>query len=195
MATWLTHIRVAELVYNRLCIIKDAPLFFAGSIAPDNGFEADISHWCVNGDKSTCDIKGFYRDYVLNRRSSTELDFYIGYYVHLYTDLVWQKQKILPLIKQGTDIKSIKQAWQKVDAQFLSENNNYYPMTMLAQANNIEKKWFDYCDVLTVKSLRDDIVQLCNRQSPVKADIDAQNEIDQFITACADTIINNWGAL
>ena len=194
MATWLTHIRVAEII-NKKLNIKDAPLFFVGSIAPDNGFEADISHWCVNGNKSTCDINRFYRDYVFNINISNELDFYIGYYIHLYTDVIWQKQKILPLKNQGRDIKSVKQTWKNVDIQFLSENNNYYPIEILSQANDLEKKWFDYCDTLTVKLLRDYIIHLSSQRSIVQVDIDAQNEINQFINECADTIINNWGVV
>ncbi len=190
MATWLTHIRVAEIVVNKKLHVKDAPLFFVGSIAPDNGLGADISHQCVNADKATCDIKRFYRDYILNK-ASDDLDFYIGYYVHLYTDLIWQRHKILPLIKQNKDIKKIKQIWRSVDVKFLSENNGYYPITLISQANNLEKNWFDYYDIHAVKNLRDDIIQLSSQQSMVQVSVDAQNEINEFINECANHIVNN----
>ena len=55
MATWLTHLRVAERVADKINI-SDRSLFFAGSIAPDSDMFSDISHWCANGDKTTCDV-------------------------------------------------------------------------------------------------------------------------------------------
>lgn len=39
MATWLTHLRVAERVADQINI-SDRGLFFAGSIAPDSEFIA-----------------------------------------------------------------------------------------------------------------------------------------------------------
>jgi len=43
MATWLTHLRVAERVADQINI-SDRSLFFAGSIAPDSDMLSDISH-------------------------------------------------------------------------------------------------------------------------------------------------------
>ena len=189
MATWLTHLRVADAVRSSLDI-TDIPLYFVGSIAPDNEFESDISHLCKNGDKTTCNLKGFYHNHIL-KQSSNNLDFYLGYYVHLYTDVIWQKQLIKPLIAQDKDVKKLKLLWQNVDAQFLLENRDYYPLKMLAQANNINRKWFDYCDDLTVKNLRDKIIRLSGQQSLIEIDISAQNNISMFISMCADKILNN----
>lgn len=53
MATWMTHLRVADRLYNRLKISDDA-LYFTGCIAPDANEPPDKTHWCVNGDKTTC---------------------------------------------------------------------------------------------------------------------------------------------
>lgn len=71
MATWLTHLRVAERVADKINI-SDRSLFFAGSIAPDSDMFSDISHWCANGDKTTCDVKGFYINYISDQRPRRE---------------------------------------------------------------------------------------------------------------------------
>ena len=63
MATWLTHLRVSERLIHQIKI-SDNSLFFAGSIAPDTDISPDSSHWCVNGDKRTCDVRGFYCKYI-----------------------------------------------------------------------------------------------------------------------------------
>ena len=66
MATWLTHLRVAERVSEQINI-SDRSLFFAGNIAPHSDTLSDISDWCANGDKTTCDVQGFYIKYISDR--------------------------------------------------------------------------------------------------------------------------------
>ena len=85
MATWLTHLRVAERVADQINI-SDRSLFFAGSIAPDSDTIPDISHWCTNADKTTCDAQGFYIKYIPDSLHTEDKDFYWGYYIHLLTD-------------------------------------------------------------------------------------------------------------
>ena len=77
MATWLTHLRVSMKLITKIKI-SDHSLFIAGSIAPDTNISPDISHWCVNGDKTTCDVSGFYCKYISNDSASSDFDFYLG---------------------------------------------------------------------------------------------------------------------
>lgn len=86
MATCFTHLRVADMVANCLDI-HNYPLFFVGSIAPDNAFSPFLSHWCVNGDKKTCATNRFYDEFIRNSYNKEDVDFYLGYYVHLCTDV------------------------------------------------------------------------------------------------------------
>ena len=48
MATWLTHLRVAEKIKERIRDI-DLDYFMAGSIAPDSG-KKEITHFCKGTD-------------------------------------------------------------------------------------------------------------------------------------------------
>jgi hypothetical protein len=115
MATWLTHLRVSERLINKIKI-SDNSLFFAGSIAPDTDILPDTSHWCVHRDKTTCDVSNFYYKYVSNYATSSDFDFYLGYYVHLLTDVMWHKQKIAPLkVLDKAIIKNAKESWKSVD--------------------------------------------------------------------------------
>lgn len=67
--------------------IHNYPLFLVGSIAPDNAFSPFLSHWCVNGDKKTCATNRFYDEFIRNSYNKEDVDFYLGYYVHLCTDV------------------------------------------------------------------------------------------------------------
>lgn len=103
MATWLTHLRIAEKIKSR---IKDMDLDYlmAGSIAPDSGrpdetyknYEPskEITHFEKekNGELYI-DLTAFYNKHLQPERLITRSDktrsFYWGYYFHLLTDKLW----------------------------------------------------------------------------------------------------------
>ncbi len=131
MATWLTHLRVAEKMSNQINI-TDRSLFFAGSIAPDTDIPSDISHWCTSADKTTCDAHGFYIKYISHNLQTEDKDFYYGYYIHLLTDILWHKQKITSIKNESKDkIKAIKQKWRNADLSFLADYKEFKPLDVL----------------------------------------------------------------
>ena len=141
MATWLTHLRIAEKVSAQINI-SDRSLFFAGSIAPDSDMPSDISHWCVNGDKTTCDVHGFYINCISDSLHVEDKDFYWGYYVHLLTDILWHEQKIMRLKHESkAAIKAIKQKWRTADIGFLSDNRNFKPLIEMKYAMEYTSKY------------------------------------------------------
>ena len=153
MATWLTHLRVADKIFDRF-YFRNRSLFFVGCIAPDTVVPPDISHWCTNGDKTTCDTVRFYSKYLEGRFHTADIDFYIGYYVHLLTDVSWHRQKIAPLKKYDRNvIRDVKSLWKDADYEFLSENRNFRPIMMISKAAGLEKKWFDYYSIDEISKL------------------------------------------
>lgn len=187
MATWLTHLRVSERLIDKIKI-SDNSLFFAGSIAPDTDISPDISHWCVNGDKTTCDVGNFYCKYITNHATSSDLDFYLGYYVHLLTDVLWHKQKIKPLkLYDKATIIKVKESWKSVDYNFLSTQKEFYPIIAMRDIAKYEKQWFDYYSVSQIKDLVEYIISFCkdNSNENSNADMSVKHEIEQFIEEAA----------
>lgn len=194
MATWLTHLRVAERVSDQINI-SDRSLFFAGSIAPDSDTLSDISHWCTNADKTTCNTQGFYVKYISDNLHIEDKDFYWGYCIHLLTDILWHEQKIAPLKHESKDIvREIKQKWKNVDISFLADYRVFKPLTEMKYAmectSKYDKRWLDYYTAGQVKNLVDGIlsnldIMEVDKQSRNSA---LETEIEQFIDECVEYI-------
>lgn len=192
MATWLTHLRVAEKVFD-IINISDRSLFFAGSIAPDSDTPSDISHWCANGDKTTCDAQGFYIKHVSENPQTTDTDFYWGYYIHLLTDILWHEQKIVPLKHESKDnIRAIKQKWRAVDNCFFAAYSDFKPLTEMKYAmertSKYEKRWLDYYTAGQVKKLIGGILNSLDIAEIQSRDATIETEIGQFVDECVEFI-------
>ena len=105
MATWVTHLIIADRVLARMPQLHHRG-FCVGSIAPDCNLEnedwtaftpsRERTHWMsVKNDKSTADCEGFYRAYIDSRaeaiRSAEEYSFLLGYLAHLVADVAFQR--------------------------------------------------------------------------------------------------------
>lgn len=91
MATWLAHLRVAELISAELrATWLSEPDFLAGNVAPDcgipvpGGFDPpkEVTHWTQRG-KGHCDYERFYREMIAGKSHDPHtLSFLLGYYCH-----------------------------------------------------------------------------------------------------------------
>ena len=101
MATWLAHLRVAELISAELrAPWLSEPDFLAGNIAPDcgipvpGGFDPpkEVTHWTQRG-KGHCDYERFYREMIAGKSHDPHtLSFLLGYYCHLMADVLWVRR-------------------------------------------------------------------------------------------------------
>ena len=183
MATWLTHLRISERLIDKINI-SDHSLFFAGSIAPDTDISPAISHWCIGSDKETCDVRDFYSKYILKNITSSEFNFYLGYYVHLLTDVLWYKQKIKPLKTiSKLVIENIKESWKSIDYSFILNQKEFYPIITMKDTVKYEKKWFDYYTMNQVKDLVEYITSSykANSDETSHVDMNVKQEIEKFI--------------
>lgn len=188
MATWLTHLRVADQVLSTIRV-RNIPLYFAGSVAPDTSIPPDISHFCREGDKTACDLEGFFQRYLLGRFYCDDTSFYIGYYVHLFTDVLWHRQKITPLFGKGRDvIQSVKQGWKDADCEYLREHSSFYPVCALKGSVEMGKKWFDYDSVDQLRDHTEHIFTLGQNIFGNQAEETVKREIEQFVKESADTV-------
>ena len=105
MASWMVHLRIADILLDRISGL-DENAFVLGNIAPDSGVPnedwssfnppGNVTHYRTRtGDKTFIDIEKFvsefFADQKKQRYSKREYSFFLGYYVHLLTDIEWTK--------------------------------------------------------------------------------------------------------
>ena len=119
MATWVTHLMIADMVLERFPWL-DRRGFCVGNIAPDCNVEnedwtafipsREVTHWMEGERKKASDCDAFYEEYIAKRKdriqSAEEYAFLMGYYAHLITDAAFQK-----MIR---DENRVKAAWKRI---------------------------------------------------------------------------------
>lgn len=148
MASWLTHLRVAEKIKQTVPGI-DFSYFIIGSIAPDSGMpdesrrnyipSKEITHcrYQKNGSISDIDESVFFDSYLVPEKIMTRSDstrsFFWGYYFHLITDKLWLEEYFRPLQKnyesefQNPDkdfVDFIREEMYSLDFKYLKENGS-----------------------------------------------------------------------
>lgn len=117
MATWVTHLMVADKVLQQVPGLSRHE-FFVGNIAPDCNVEnedwtsftpsREVTHWMEGTRKVAADCDRFLREYVEKKENldHKEASFLLGYYAHLLTDAEFQR-----CIR---DEERIKAAWTRI---------------------------------------------------------------------------------
>ena len=136
MATWVTHLMVADEVIKKIPSLCKHE-FFVGNIAPDCNVENEdwteftpsrkVTHWMQGQRKQASDCDAFYEEYIAKRKdrigSSEEYAFLMGYYAHLITDAAFQK-----MIRDENRVKAV---WKRI-----KENKN-----LREQSEGMEETW------------------------------------------------------
>lgn len=121
MASWVTHLMIADGVLERISGI-DRRGFCVGNIAPDCNVEnedwtaftppREVTHWMQGDRKKASDCAAFCDEYILKRKdsicSAEEYAFLLGYYAHLITDATFQA-----MIRDEARIKAV---WKRIHA-------------------------------------------------------------------------------
>lgn len=99
MASSVIHMCIAKRI-NETLKLKNENLLLLGSIAPDIskhiGEDKTKSHFLT--DNKSVDIQRFLEKY----REKLHDAFLLGYFIHLYTDLLWDKYFISEIVENGT---------------------------------------------------------------------------------------------
>lgn len=136
MATWGVHLRVARLFLDRI-EEKHRRGFVIGCVAPDCGYgEKDsfgdfvppptVTHWSPSGMKRDCRYKDFFDEFLTGERND-DYWFYLGYYIHLLTDIMWSVTMYLPTLTEYEEeyeknpefLRVIKRDWNDIDVLYL----------------------------------------------------------------------------
>lgn len=148
MASWLTHLRIAEKIEQKISEI-DFPYFIVGSIAPDSGVpdeshrnytpSKEVTHCRQQKGNTAADINEsiFFDNYLLPEKIMTRSDstrsFLWGYYFHLITDKLWLEEYFRPLKMQYESesenpekdfVDFIREEMFSLDFEYLKEHDS-----------------------------------------------------------------------
>lgn len=112
MASWMVHLRVADKLLEQIKNL-DEQAFVMGNIAPDSGVPNEdwtkfqppkyISHFREDSYNTDINIEKFcsqyFNDQLIKGYDKKEYSFFLGYYVHLLTDIEWTNNVYEPLLK------------------------------------------------------------------------------------------------
>lgn len=138
MPSWANHFRIADKLLPQIQNIN-ADYFIIGNIAPDCGIP-DSKHGVYNpptgathftkdylySKKTDCNYNYIYNTYIKNESNRNKKSFFIGYYVHLFTDCYYANRLFMPIEKKFGDFR----------------NNEKLRKTVAAQRNNIDFSYF-----------------------------------------------------
>jgi hypothetical protein len=162
MATWVLHLRVAEIVKKSLGLNVDETAYYVGSIAPDSGRmvdnftylpSKDVSHWKREGvtyEQRFEDNGDFFRKYGENENNLFRKSFYLGYYVHILTDTIYVRDIIAPFIREHgkpfwrENIEKIRSGWYEIDHRFVDRNKNFRPLELIYGVKEFKNDFLDY---------------------------------------------------
>lgn len=156
MATWVAHLRIAD-EYLKRELIPYPTEFILGSVAPDCGYgekdsygdfnpPPEITHWAPGGLKIYCEYWKFANEFLKNRPRDKDYYFYLGYYIHLLTDILWSTMMYLPTkIKYAKEyendpefLRTIKIDWYDLDFKFLRDNPGFIPYKLLRDNDSVK---------------------------------------------------------
>lgn len=156
MATWIAHLRVAEQL--AICWpIVDSIAYYVGNLGPDSGVmnqttkefdpPSEVSHWQRGPYKDSIDPEAFYQTFLTKDWN----DFYLGYYIHLWCDIIWDRRIGIPMRERFRDelahpdfIWEIKRDWYAHDNHFLRDHPSWQPLESLCGLDAFPNRYLDY---------------------------------------------------
>ena len=166
MASWMVHLRIADELLDRLDH-ADETAFVMGNMAPDSGVPSadwkeyhppkSVSHFKTRPDDETFfDTDAFRRMYfsdeAIKQYSLREFSFFLGYYVHLLTDVLWTGTVYLDLLKSHPKacaedkhklVWSAKADWYDLDFLYIERNPGFRAFSIYENAVNFDNEFMD----------------------------------------------------
>ena len=141
MATWMIHLRIADKLLDRIPGLSPIE-FIMGNLAPDSGVPAPdggfvpdkaLSHFRTDdgSGKKAIDLAAFRARYFSPALTAgydeKQYAFYLGYYIHLLTDVCWSGRVAWPTRQRFPDApwKDIKRDWYDLDRLYLKKHPGF----------------------------------------------------------------------
>lgn len=161
MASWIVHLRIADALLDVLDV--EASHFLAGNIAPDcgrpvpaGGFDPDlhVTHF-TKTKKDACEYDRFWNEYGSTARTPAQRSFYLGYFAHLMTDVLWVKWINAPtkarfpaLYRENRKeyYRLVKADWYDQDFLFLQKNPDFRSFRLFSGIPDYTNDWLPFYD-------------------------------------------------
>lgn len=209
MATWMVHFRIADYFINKFDGLNNN-YFIVGNIGPDCSIvdeltgkfvpSFNVTHFTETGRKLDMNIDDFYNQYLHGKNLDKDsFSFYLGYYIHLWTDLLWTKLVWLPTKGKYMDetqsvnefMNIVRQDWIAHDHIFYKNNPDFKVFKHFCLIEKFDNIFLDYYvkDTFTKR-----IPNICDIYSNFKGELDrkyqyfSEMEADNFITKCGKEI-------
>jgi len=196
MASFLIHMCICDEV-NKI-IKKDRKKILIGSIAPDIakliGISRDVTHF---GKYPVFNEEHFLEKYKNNLND----DFVLGYFIHLYTDYLWNEYFINQIFKDGEitmiDGKKIKcdkelstYLYQDYDS-LIEDIINTYDMDLSFLNENIPviDNIIEEIPISKLNIILDKTKELISYKNKSKLNVMDMNSINLFVSLCKNKII------
>ena len=166
MASWMVHLRIADELLKHVDNM-DETAFVMGNIAPDSGVPNDDwtkyypskkeSHFKTRPEDETFfDVDQFCRDYfndeLIKNYDRKQYSFFLGYYVHLLTDIKWTNSVYVSLLKtypkecaedKNKLIWTAKGDWYDLDFRYLDQHPDFRAFSLYEKAVGFENEFMD----------------------------------------------------
>ena len=142
MASWIIHLRIADKLLDKIPDL--APIeFIMGNMAPDSGVPNEdwsafspstaVSHYRVDDGKGRKLIEvhryeqDFFTPELRKSYNDQQYSFYLGYYTHLLTDVLWSELVAWPVREQFPQATwdEIKEDWYDQDFLYIKKHPGF----------------------------------------------------------------------
>ena len=215
MATWIAHLRIAELLLPDLPGLDEA-MFAVGNIAPDSGIPdekwekftppSEVTHFqAPERAQHACADLDFYRAYLTSCRLDVEglrYAFLLGYFCHLVADNLWSLWIGKPTYRRFIEqfeadhnfIWEVKKDWYGLDFEYVrSHPDSLYWRVFLGCEYPV-----NYLNVVLTEGVRQRIVYIQDYYQRTDAHVEelvsrervylTQPEMDTFVHKTANLL-------
>lgn len=207
MATWIMHLRICDNLIKHFNI-KEKEAFIVGNIGPDCGemiekgvFDppGNITHFRLNYPKDkTIHIDVFKEKYLRAYEDKEKEYFYLGYYCHLYIDILFSEKigkatylKYVDEFKDKDFIWTVKKDWYDLDKRYIM-NNTLESFEIFKNIKSFENKYLDF---YKIDSFTKQIKYITAFYEEYKLDINREliyltdKEMSDFVKEVTDILI------
>ena len=164
MASWMVHLRIADILLNEIPNLS-AQEFIVGNIAPDSGVPNEdwsqftpsttISHFRTHRHKKADPLaftEKYFNQHQRVQYTKEEFSFFLGYLVHLMTDVSWSNNILYPAKKRFADewnadssacIWRMKEDWYDLDFMYLRDHPTFPAFRVYLDAAGFENRFME----------------------------------------------------